>query len=242
MHNVVVGTRCLNEERFIPLFLANHPFAEHIVICDGGSTDRSKELALADSRVVWVDFPERVPGKHGGWRNPEGAHVNATLEAMETLRPDWVWLTEMDAIPSRYFQEDAARFFRDLDNRGADLFSTNLLYLAPDGASHYPKLMQGPGYTAWRPGLGRATNLTDPFEGQGALRIDAKQHVMFDPPHGRIHFTFYSEEWVAKKAAFYREVHGWDFAHPDTLHGPREATPVWAAWRDPETGEWARSI
>lgn len=235
---IVVGTRCLNESSFIPLFLANHPFASRIVICDGGSDDNSKELALQDPRVEWVEFTERVPGVHGGWRNPEGAHVNALLDAMEAHQPDWVWLTEMDAIPNRALQEALPAVL----NTDQSLMSSYLCYLAPDGRSHYPQLMLGPGYTCWRPGLGRATNLTDPFEGQGALHVSGGPGLELQPPLVRIHFTFYSEAHVHAKAAWYRLVHGIDQPHPDERCGPREPLPDWAVWKDPQLDDWVRSI
>lgn len=238
----MVGTRCLNDAQFVPLFLANHPFADKIVICDGGSDDASVGLALRDPRVEVVHFPVKVVGKHGGWRNPEGEHVNATLDAIEAHNPDWVWLTEMDAIPNRAFQERAQALFDNALEQGTDLVSTYLLYVGPDGRSHYPELMLGPGYTAWRKGLGRATNLSDPFEGQGALHIAAGSPLNLDPPLARIHFTFYTEAHIAAKAAWYRQVHGLDQPHPDERCGPREPLPDWAVWRDPDTGEWARSI
>lgn len=227
--NIVVATRCLNEEQFLPIFLANHPFASKIVICDGGSDDQSKAIATNDPRVIWTEFTERVPGKHSGWRNPEGAHINATIDVAEALDPDWLYLTEMDAIPSLNLQRALPEV---LEATGCSLVSTWLCYVAPGCTEHYPQLMKGPGYTCWRKGLGRATNLDDPFEGQGALRINSPDEFIMNPSEGRIHLTFWTEEWVAKKAKFYEQVHGLnsEAAHPNARCGPRAAIPDWAKW------------
>lgn len=234
MH-VVIGTRCLNEESLLPVFLANFDFPYTdvtIVIADGGSIDRSKEIALSDPRVTWYDFPERVPGKNGGWRNPEGKHMNFLIDKCEALKPDWLWITETDAIPNLNLQKAVPDILAEMEARKEGLLQTWLCYVAPGSKEHYPNLMQGPGYTAWKPGAGRANDKLD-FEGQGDLHVLSSVSNALSKEFSRIHLTWETEELIERKTAFYKEVHGLDTGHPDTRCGPREALPEWAKWRDP---------
>lgn len=248
--NVVVGMRALNEELLLPVALANYDFATFIVITDGGSTDRTKEIALADERVIWHDFKERVPGVNGGWRNPEGKHMQFLIEKCEELEPDWLWITEVDAFPNLNLQRTATAILSQLDYDGIKLLQTYLMYIAPDGQSHYPRTMQGPGYTAWKPGLATVDASAD-FDGQGRLFIAEQGKFDTHKIASRIHLTWETEEAIAAKDKFYQQVHGWCFNHPDATWGPREALPEWAIWNDPrELGglagygverTWARS-
>jgi hypothetical protein len=228
---IVVGMRCLNEEDQLPVALANYPFADAIVIADGGSTDRSKEIALADPRVVWRDFPVRVPGKNQGWRNPEGSHMQFLINQCEALSPDWVWLTEVDVFPALNLQREARSVLTRLNEEQCHLLTTWLLYIAPDGFSHYPATMLGPGSTAWHPGMATVNSNAD-FEGQGEMDIHAGTPRSLSKDFGRIHLTWETEELIQRKQAFYRDVHGWDIKHPD-INYAREPLPEWAVWNDP---------
>lgn len=234
--NIVVGTRCLNEQELLPVFLSNYPFADAIVIADGGSTDRSKDIATADQRVIWSDFKDRVQGKNGGWRNPEGRHMNFLIDACESLNPDWLWITEVDAIPNLNLQRDAISILSEMDARKEGLLSTWLCYVSPGSKEHYPDLMQGPGFTAWKPGAGRAEDNID-YEGQGNLHINTTVSYNLSQEFSRIHLTFESEELIARKSVFYQDVHGWSLAHPDVRCGPRAPLPEWAKWHDPRRSQ-----
>ena len=233
---IIVGVRALNEAELFPVFLSNIPFADVLVVADGGSTDRTKAIALTDPRVIWHDFTDRVPGKNGGWRNPEGAHVRFLLDRMEELchePEDWLWMTEVDAFPNLNLQREARTLLERCNVDGVPLFMTWLCYVAPDGVSHYPRTMQGPGYTAWHRGAATVDAGAD-FDGQGNLYVEQRNAFSADQTLSRIHLTWETEELIARKIAWYREVHSWDhLKHPDVDWAPRKPLPDWAVWNDP---------
>jgi len=207
---ISVGVRCLNEEELLPLFLANHQFADEIIICDGGSSDRSQEIATADPKVRWVDFPMRISGLQGGWRNPEGQHVNATLQAMQG---QWLWLTEMDAIPTLELQQDIVDAVRCA---GYLAVASSLYYIAPHrqgrGYEHYPALLKGPGMTCWH----RSLNLrADPHSDFSPIIRYEGRWLVLQPPLARVHLSWRTEEVLRRKWHFYEEVHDLKQKHPD---------------------------
>lgn len=232
---LVVAARILNESELLPVFLENYSFADYIILADGGSTDNSKKIAKSfkKAEVFWYDFPVKVPGKNGGWRNPEGQHVKFALEHAESFNPDWIWFTEIDAIPNLNFQRDIRFILQQADFSEHDLVNSWLCYVAPGSKEHYPSTMLGVGYTAWKSNKWTVTNIDDPFEGQGSLQISGDKPLDLGKEYSRIHLTFESEELVTKKSRFYSEVHDWNLGHPDSRCGPREALPEWATWLDP---------
>jgi len=220
-----VGVRCLNEEELLPIFLANHQFADEIVVVDGGSTDRSEEIARRDPKVRWIEFPLRVPGKRGGWRNPEGKHVNKVIAS---CRGDWLWVTEMDAIPSEALQRDIRQIIADCSEPA---IGTYLYYIAPWRGSyeHYPELIRGVGLTCWRRELELWADPTQDFD--PIIRYDPGRPILaLQPPYARVHLSWRTEEVLQAKWAFYRQVHGLDQPHPDEQFR-REPLPEWLTWK-----------
>lgn len=226
---ISVGVRCLNEEELLPIFLANHEFADEIVIVDGGSTDKSKEIALADPRVRWVEFHERVAGKRGGWRNPEGRHMNIVIDS---CGGEWLWIAEMDAIPSDALQAAIRGIITSCEEPavGSDLY-----YVAPwrGQYEHYPELIRGPGLTCWRKELGLRADPATHFD--PIISYHKRPWVLVTAPCARVHLSWRTEEVLARKSAFYRQVHDLEQKHPDE-HLAREPLPEWLTWKGKTLG------
>ena len=222
---ISVGTRCLNEEELLPIFLANHQFADEIVIVDGGSTDRSREIAIADPKVRWLEFHERVAGKCGGWRNPEGRHVNAVIDACEG---EWLWVGEVDIVPSDTLQAVIRGTVKSCDDSAVASF---LYYVAPRSGGlpyeHYPELIKGVGLTCWRRELGLRADPAEEF--QPTIKFE-KPNLAVMPPHARVHLSWWTEKRAALKRAFYHQVHDLKQKHPDEQF-KREPLPEWLTWK-----------
>lgn len=228
---ISVGTRCLNEEELLPIFLANHQFADEIVIVDGGSTDRSEEIAIADPKVRWLEFHERVAGKRGGWRNPEGRHLNVVIDS---CKGDWLWICEVDIMPSDTLQAAIRGIVKSCAEPAVASF---LYYVAPrlggtlpwgGNYDYYPELIKGLGLSCWRSELGLTADPTEEF--QPTIKFENKPRLGVKPPHARVHLSWWTEERVAGKRAFYREVHDLKQKHPDEQF-KREPLPEWLTWK-----------
>lgn len=224
-----VTTRWFNEERFARRFLANWHIADEIIIADGGSTDNSRAILTADSRVRWFDFLEKVPGRNGGERNPEGRHINFVLSQ---AKGEWIAHTEADAWP--FIGLSAVLRTILLQTEAPAIFSW-LYYMGPTCTYHYPRLLQGPGTTAWRRSLNLGCDPDSLFEPALHIPREIEEAALKLPKElARAHMTYESEDWIAYKRKFYKQVHGLDQKHPDETWVDKEALPSWARWYESE--------
>ena len=76
---IVATCRTLNEEKNIERFCMSYTWVDKVLIADGGSTDRTKEIANLFYNVEVRDFSERVE-RNGVWRNPHGKHINFLID------------------------------------------------------------------------------------------------------------------------------------------------------------------
>ena len=195
------------EARFANRFLYNWECADEIVVVDGGSKDNSKELLLEDPRVKWSEFTEKVKGKRGGWRNPEGKHLN---KCIETATGDWIVLAEADMWPSI----SLGHILRPLlETTEADLVASVFYHISTDKQCYYPSI-SGQVYTAWRREIGEKKGIRcdDKQDFHPKLKIKPLCNNMVRIPQNffnRIHMTFDDNDWVERKRKFYKEVHAW---------------------------------
>src|SRR5690349_6931588 len=98
---ICVAVRVRDEERNIERFCANYAWADSILIADGGSQDKTKELALQYPNVKIRDFHEQVLMKHKMVRNPHGQHLNFLIDwAFAEDGADWIIMDDADCFPN----------------------------------------------------------------------------------------------------------------------------------------------
>jgi len=154
----------LNEEFFLPLYLESAlDYAGEVILLDGGSTDRTVEIARAyqrkDSRVKILEIPQEGLPYSDDWN--EGARRNFLLEQAQG---DWVLALDADEIISDHF---AALLPELTGNPAVDIYGFSMLSFWGDP---FTLRLNVPGDTHWQ---GISYRL---FRNNGSVRHAPNRH------------------------------------------------------------------
>lgn len=148
---IVVITKALNEARHIADFCTGYAWANLILVADGGSDDRTKEIAATFPNVKVRDFEQRIELPDGSFMNPEPAHVNFLIDWAIEEGADWIILEGCDCWPNLLLKRKAREFFRQAQVEDKDGIMLYRLYMWQE-AQYFPKINEpGPALWAWRP-------------------------------------------------------------------------------------------
>jgi hypothetical protein len=186
---IVTLVRTLNEEANIAKFCEGYRFSNLILVADGGSTDRTKEIAVGFSNVRVRDFEQRIEEK-GQIRNPEPAHINFLINWALEEGAGWIILDDCDCWPNSLLRAKAREFFRQAESEDRDGILLYRLYMW-QGEQYFPKINEpGPALWAWRPDRvdcrmsEEGTTLFDtPMPGP-----DRDKCMVLSPPYVCLHF------------------------------------------------------
>jgi hypothetical protein len=98
---IIVCVRTLNEAERIEKFCHSYPFADKILIADGGSEDRTVEIAWKQPRTFVRDYLLKVECKNGIWRNPDGLHLQFLFDWAVDEGADWIISQDCDQRPNK---------------------------------------------------------------------------------------------------------------------------------------------
>ena len=87
---IIVCIRTFNEEENIEKCCQAYPFADKILIADGGSTDGTVKIAKSFPNVKVRTYDVKVKCGGGIWRNPDGPHINFLLEWADEEKTDLI--------------------------------------------------------------------------------------------------------------------------------------------------------
>lgn len=225
--------RSRDEEKNIERFCSAYNWADEILIADGGSEDRTMELALKFQNVSVKSFDERIQMENGLWRNPHGKHINFLIQWAEDCGADWIIFDDMDSVPTnnkvgKLLQEDSGTTY------SYDYIQMTRLYLWRDG-KYFPKLSQDSNKNwthalwAWKANKHLRYKEDDPIV-QEFVFIPNENFLNIVPEFScLLHYSWVDDIELKKKLDFYRKSGQYpDMLHPLEFGGNLEVLPEWA--------------
>ena len=227
---IVVMCCTLNEERNIERYCEVYSrFADTIVICDGGSTDRTIELTRNFPKVRVVHFEELMDFDGIPW-NPKGRQYNYGLAVALKLNPSWMIIDECDSVPTVALQESVRSLMLETSS---GVIGVMRIYLLGED-KFYPSLSLS-GYYGW------AFRPEEVDASYDESTVIAHQRLNFprpsawrniDAPRGLLHYGWPDEETAALKTKRYRAI---GRLPPQGTAIPSDAgepapLPEWANW------------
>ncbi len=229
---IVVCVRTRDNEKEIERFCHCYNWADKILIADGGSEDRTKELASQFYNVEIRDFPVRV--SYGNqWRNPFGKHFNFLMGWAKEEDPTWIVFDDSDCVPNVFLRVQARDLFDDGESISSypDAMFANRVYIK--GENQYYSEMNIPGVSlwAWR---GSVNIYADEQEENKLYNIPERAYrFSITPPCALLHYFYPDEETIQKKLRLYeatKELGGVP-QHPDAHMGHLEPVKGWMRWK-----------
>jgi hypothetical protein len=233
---IIVCIRSYNESKNIEKCCEAYPFADRLLLADGGSTDDTISKASKYYPHVNVrEYRTQVELKGGIRRNPDGAHINFLLDWADEEGADWVIEQDCDQRPNKYLKDDARKIFEKSEK---DFIQVTQLYLwgkdqyFPE-LSGYPNWMQG--LWAWRASthlrvIDKMPHFEFTLDGQNSLDINKtgrEENIL--PPYCFLHYGWQTETQVNDHMIYYRTsglIPG--MLHPKQFGGRLAPLPEWA--------------
>lgn len=240
---IIAIVRTRDEERNIGRFCeAYQDIADKILVADGGSEDKTIEIASSFPNVEIRNYTKRTQMKGGHWRNNDSDHINYLIAwAMEKeYEANWIILDDCDCVPNYLLRQDCRSILAETES---NVVMAVRMYLW--GTKEHFSNMSKPGKEhekyegalwAWRPKIELFTVDRPPAYtltlgshpvNKGLNKATGVEVVM--PPYCLLHYSWDDPDITHRKVAVYRDsgliptqLHPLDFA------GPLKALPEWA--------------
>jgi len=224
---IITVCRTLNEERNIELFCEEHSkISDIILISDGGSEDRTIELAEKFDKVHVESFEKRVY-RGDVWRNPHGLHINSMIDWAIENGAEWIIYDDCDSVPNKYMKENLPIY---MSNPAYDTIMVRRLYLYKD-EGHFPAMAEvGFAIWAWMAHLEVRASEENPWHHH--MEFDRRgKSARLEFPSCLMHYSWPDDEEIERKASFYRvakKIPDRQIWHPTQFGGKIEPVPAWA--------------
>lgn len=212
---IIATTRTRNEEENIERWCMSYQWADAIIVSDGGSEDRTVEIANSCPRTFVRKFDKRVYSANKKyWRNPYGKHINFIISQAKAICGDWIIFDDCDSIPTKSLQSVARALIESAEESGLDAVMFHRIYIYGQD-KYFPRLNDfGQSLWAWKLSVSLFALEDDPWkhEMRGIEEIEKK--LLLPKPYSALHYFCPDEETVDKKLTFYRD----SGQHPNILH------------------------
>ena len=240
MTKIVTIVRTKNEERNIGKFCDAYQFCDSILVADGGSTDKTIEIAKSYPKVQVREFSERVQLANGHWRNPDYKHIQFLIDwAKYEEKADWIIFDDCDMRPNFLLRKYARQLLENCLSSSRFFLVTALyvwdrLYYFPNHSKPYDRINWVPSLWAFRTDfdlftLDRFPHFEFSYDGHHGIDLNDGPSSKVFPPFCRLHFTWETEEICNKHVGMYRDsglIPNMDY--PKGACGPIEELPEWA--------------
>jgi glycosyltransferase involved in cell wall biosynthesis len=207
---IVVIVRARDEEHRIGKFCESYKDADQIIVSDGGSEDRTVEIASGYPNVILSPFLERTELNHRFWRNNDSDHVNHLIREANKLKPNWIIFDDADCRPNYLLRQDYRSILEKSDK---DYIMAVRIYFW--GTDQYFPRMSSPGgqlepsLWAWRGSLDFWTINNPPayFFRVGDKKTEdmATDATSLFPPYCLLHYSWDSPDRVEHHIKNYRD-------------------------------------
>lgn len=192
-----------------------YPFADKILIADGGSEDNTVSMASTFYPHVEVrNYPIKVKCDNGIWRNPDGPHIQFLVDWAVEEGADWIIVQDCDQRPNKFLKLDARNIFEGASALGYDFVMATQIYLwGKDQYFHDLTFMGGDwqqGLWAWRASIGlkiidKMPHFEFSYDGQTSIDIPKTGKAQYiKPPYCYMHFGWPTPEKTMDHIAYYR--------------------------------------
>jgi glycosyltransferase involved in cell wall biosynthesis len=210
--------RTLNEERHIGKFCdAYQDIADLILVADGGSSDKTVEIATSKPKTLVKDYPMRVECKNGIWRNPDGPHIQFLIDWAANEGADWIIFQDCDMRPNRWLKEFGRGALRALHGSKNHYLMLTQIFMFQDN-KYFPKMSRGDegrgdwmqGLWAWRASVGlqmidHTPHFEFSYDGVTPIDFDKEEGVIkYQPPLCYLHFGWENLEILEEHWNYYR--------------------------------------
>lgn len=223
---IVVIVRTREEERNIERFCKGYGFADHILVADANSQDRTRELALRFPNVRVRIFDEKVELQNGYKRNKHSEQINFLIDWAYILQPDWVIFDDCDCWPNANLKAYVRTF---LNESPFPFAYVERFYLYKD-TKWFPQMTPDTSLWAWKPETGmRCLPDTETCHQRFNQRPGRGERLNIERPHVLLHNPWQDDEMIEKKLKFYREsglIPG--MLHPLQIGGILQTLPEYA--------------
>ena len=241
---IIAMVRTRDEERNIGAFCeAYQDIADKILVADGGSIDRTIEIAQSFPKVEIRHFSEQTKMRGGHWRNNDSDHINFLINWAQEYKATWIILDDCDSRPNPLLRKFGRSIFEQIDGHNRNVVMVARVYLWGT-EEYFPNMMKlkpvekfnySTSLWAWRPGINLWTrDLPPAYTLMIRNKIAGDLHDsanVFDlmPPYCLLHYTWDDEERTEQKIRVYRES-GLipQQKHPLKFAGPPKPLPAWA--------------
>jgi len=230
--DITVIVRARDEERRVAQFCESYKDATRILVADGGSLDKTKEIAATFPNVEIRDFLGRTQLCGDYWRNNDSDHANFLIAWANEYSPDWIIYDDMDCRPNYLTRQ---KYREILETTSQDFVLMRRLYLWGLGL-HFPRMAAaGASLWAWRGSMDFWTIDVPPAYdfrvGDVKITDIKKQFKALELlyPHCLLHYSWDDSQAVEEKLKVYREsglIPGQ--LHPLNFAGPLEILPEYA--------------